>query len=221
MLRLVLFFAIAGAVFVLLKQRSDEASSNALSAPAANTAQVPKQFRDLIVDVPDPASILRERGAIPGLGAIRRLAGGSSPEKPAARPFADVGSRSDVREVRADIRRDIAALNRLTANGEASPAQAERTLAVVYSAPVLTALGADGRREFAEQLAGRTRAAQQIKVRDFEGIFVSGKRALAQVVYQLSIRAPSGRFIARSPQNWTVTLAREGGRWRFVRGFES
>jgi hypothetical protein len=27
--------------------------------------------------------------------------------------------------------------------------------------------------------------------------------------------------VARSPQTWTVRLAYEGGRWRFVQGFES
>ena len=56
---------------------------------------------------------------------------------------------------------------------------------------------------------------------DFEGVFVSGRRALAQVVYRLSTRAPSGRFVARAPATWTVTLAREDGRWRFVRGLET
>ena len=55
---------------------------------------------------------------------------------------------------------------------------------------------------------------------DFQGVFVSGSRALAQVVYRLSTRAPSGRFVARPPAIWTVTLAREDGRWRFVRGIE-
>ena len=56
---------------------------------------------------------------------------------------------------------------------------------------------------------------------DFEGVFVSGRRALAQVVYRLSIRGPSGRFVARAPATWTVTLAHEDGRWRFVRGLET
>jgi hypothetical protein len=58
-------------------------------------------------------------------------------------------------------------------------------------------------------------------VLDFDGVFVAGDRALAQVVYRLSIRGPSGRFIARAPATWTVTLARESGRWRFVRGIEA
>ena len=91
----------------------------------------------------------------------------------------------------------------------------------VYSAPVLAALGADGRRAFAARVAGRTQAAQRIRVLDFQGVFVSGRRALAQVVYRLSTRAPSGRFVARPPAIWTVTLSREDGRWRFVRGIES
>ena len=121
--------------------------------------------------------------------------------------------------MRSDIRRDLAALE--PAHAAADVAAAERTLAEVYSAPVLERLGAQGRRDFAEQLAGRTQVAQRIKVVDFEGVFVSGRRALAQVVYRLSTRSPSGRFVARSPQTWTVRLAHEGGRWRFVQGFES
>ena len=112
-------------------------------------------------------------------------------------------------------------MNRLTHRSGGSLASAERTLAQVYSAPVLERLGPDGRRAFAQQLAGRTRVAQRIKVVDFEGVFVSGSRALAQVVYRLSTRSPSGRFVAGSPQTWTVRLALEGDRWRFVQGFES
>ena len=56
---------------------------------------------------------------------------------------------------------------------------------------------------------------------DFDGVFVSGRRALAQVVYRLSMRGPSGHFVARAPATWTVTLAHEDGRWRFVRGLET
>jgi hypothetical protein len=108
-------------------------------------------------------------------------------------------------------------LNRLS--GGDVPA-AERPLADVYSAPVLRTLGPTGRRKFAERVAGRTQVAQRIKVLAFQGIFVSGRRALAQVVYRLSMRAPSGRYIARAPQTWTVTLAHEGDHWRFVRGFD-
>jgi len=211
---------VLAAGFVFLKQRSEEATGGA-ATPTVDTTGVPPEFRAILARQPDPASILRERGALPGLGAIRRLTGTATVEEPASRPFADVGSRRELRKVRGDIRRDLAALNRLSAKGGASPAEAGRTLTQVYSAPVLAALGPDGRRDFAERVAGRTQAAQRISVRDFEGVFVSGNRALAQVVYQLSVRAPSGRFVARSPQTWTVTLAREGGRWRFVRGFEA
>lgn len=222
MVRIVLVCAAVAAMLVVLKQRSDSVAGSALTSPPAASAQVPQEFRELVAMNPDPSSMLRRRGALPGLGAIRRLTGGSAKvQEPVSRPFADVGSRRALREVRADIRRDLAALNRLSAKGGASPAQAEQTLAEVYSAPVLAALGPDGRHAFAEQVAGRTRAAQRIKLRDFEGVFVAGRRALAQVVYQLSVRAPSGRFVARAPQTWTVTLAREGDRWRFVRGFET
>jgi ketosteroid isomerase-like protein len=126
-----------------------------------------------------------------------------------------------VREVERHIRRDIAALNRLSDGGDAAtPAEAQQTLALVYSAGVLNTLGSDGRRAFAARVAGTTRASQRVKVLDFDGVFVAGDRALAQVVYRISVRAPSGRFVARAPATWTVTLAREDGRWRFVRGIE-
>ena len=88
----------------------------------------------------------------------------------------------------------------------------------MYSAAVLRSLGETGRREFAERVAARP---QRVKVLDFQGIFVSGRRALAQVVYRISMRGPSGHYIARSPQTWTVTLAHEGDHWRFARGLES
>jgi hypothetical protein len=222
MVRLILVVAaIAGGV-VFLKARMDDASGGAASAPQVSTAQVPSQFRSILANRPDPVSILRQRGALPGLGAIRRLSGGAgedAPPQPA--PFADVGSRQELREVRGDVRRDIAALNRLSEDGGASAAEVQGTLAQVYSAPVLDALGPDGRRAFAARVAGRTQAAQRIEVLDFQGVFVSGPRALAQVVYRLSTRAPSGRFVARPPAIWTVTLARENGRWRFVRGIET
>jgi hypothetical protein len=182
---------------------------------------IPSEFQEILASRPDPLSILRQRGALPGLGAIRRFAGGERDVPPQPRPFADVGSRDQLREVRRDIRRDIAALNRLSEGDGASAAEVERTLGEVYSASVLEALGADGRRAFAARVAGRTQVAQQVKVLDYRGVFVSGNRALAQVVYRLSTRAPSGRFVARSPEIWTVSLAREHGRWRFVRGFES
>ena len=222
MIRLLVVIAILAAGVVVVKQRADDVGSTLAGGAAGQPAQIPPEFRPLLADAPDPAPILRERGALPGLGAIRRFAGGGSDDtsEPAVRPFADVGTRRELNKVRGDIRRDIAALNRLSAKGGADLASAERTLAEVYSAPVLARLGTDGRRAFAERLVGRTQAAQRIKVVDFDGVFVSGRRALAQVVYRLSTRAPSGRFVARAPQVWTVTLAHEGGRWRFVRGFE-
>ena len=57
---------------------------------------------------------------------------------------------------------------------------------------------------------------------DFDGVFVAGDRALAQVVYRLSIRgAVRAASSPARPATWTVTLAREDGRWRFVRGIET
>jgi hypothetical protein len=227
MVRLVLVIGILAVGFVVDKQRAGEVGAGAAPAmPAVNTAGVPREFQTLLAARPDPAQLLRQRGALPGLGAISRIAGslrGSDTSAPAqSRPFADVGSRSALRAVRRDIRRDFAALNRLSeADGGATPAEVSKTLAEVYSAPVLAALGSDGLRAFAERYAGRTLVAQKVKVLDFDGVFVSGRHALAQVVYRLSMRGPSGRYVARAPATWTVTLAQEDGRWRFVRGLET
>jgi hypothetical protein len=223
MVRMVLVIAVLGVAFVFLRQRATGDGSSSAAPPQVNTANVPPQFRSLLASRPDPAAILASRGALPGLGAIRRLAGHGSGDEAAApqtRPFGDVGPRGDVRQVERHVRRDIAALNRLGDGGAATPAKVARTLSLVYSAAVLDTLGADGRRAFATRVAGTTKASQRIEVLDFDGVFVAGERALAQVVYRLSIRAPSGRFVARSPATWTVTLTREAGRWRFVRGFE-
>jgi hypothetical protein len=223
MVRLTVVIGVLALGFVFVKQRSAEIGAGATARPAVNTAQMPKEFRALLAERPDPAQVLRQRGALPGLEAIRDLTSklGKPDQARATRPFADVGSRRQLREVRRDIRRGFSALNRLSNKGGASPEQVQATLARVYSAPVLASLGADGRRDFAELYAGRTRVAQKIRVLDFEGVFVSGRRALAQVVYRLSTRMPSGRFVARSPQTWTVTLARESSRWRFVKGLET
>src|SRR3954452_6652753 len=223
MVRIVAVVAVLAVAFVALKDRMPSAARGPAPAPSLSTAGVPSEFRAILADRPDPAAILRSRGALPGLGVISRLARGGhgdpdAPAQPAQpAPFADVGTPAELRAVRADIRRDLAILNRLSGGDVAG---AERALADVYSAPTLRALGPTGRREFAERVAGRTQVAQRIKVLDFQGIFVSGHRALAQVVYRLSTRAPSGRYIARSPQTWTVTLSHEGDHWRFARGFE-
>ena len=225
MVRVAVVIGVLAVGFLLLRQREAEVGAGVAAAPAVNTAQMPKEFRELLAARPDPADVLRQRGALPGLGSIRKLtgklSGDDASDTPATRPFADVGGRRELRKVRGDIKRDFTALNRLSMKGGASPERVQTTLSQVYSAPVLASLGADGRRDFAELYAGRTRVAQKIKVLDFEGVFVSGRRALAQIVYRLSTRAPSGRFVARSPQTWTVTLAREGGRWRFVQGIDS
>jgi hypothetical protein len=222
MVRLMLVVAVVAAGVVFAKGRLENADGGGVGTPPASASQVPPQFRSILASQPDAMSILSQRGALPGLGVIRRLAGratGEMQSQPA--PFADVGSREDVRAVRNDIRRDIRALNRLSDNDGSSIVEVEHTLSEVYSERVLSSLGEQGQREFAARVAGRTQAAQRIRVLDFQGVFVAGDRALAQVVYRLSTRAPSGRFVARAPAIWTVTLAREDGRWRFVRGIES
>ena len=224
MARLVLVIAVLVVGTVLLRTRGgdDDGGGSTPAEAQVSVSQIPPQFRSLLAHRPDPAAILASRGALPGLGAIRRPAGHGSTTTSTSRPqpFGDVGTRREVREVQRHIRRDIAALNRLSDGDPASSAEVRRTLALVYSAGVLWALGPDGRRAFAARVAGSTRASQRIKVLDFDGVFVAGDRALAQVVYRISVRAPSGRFIARAPATWTVTLTREGGRWRFVRGIE-
>ena len=113
MIRLVIVIAIFAVGFVALKQRSESVGASPPTAPPVNSAQIPPEFRRILARAPDPAQILRERGALPGLGAIRRLTGGDSGEdEPSTRPFADVGSRRELKKVRGDIRRDLRALNR-------------------------------------------------------------------------------------------------------------
>jgi hypothetical protein len=220
MVRLIVVVAVLALGVVAFRGRFADAGG-ASATPSVSTANVPAEFRSILADRPDPVAILRQRGALPGLGAIRRLTGHAAEEAPPPPvPFADVGPRAELRRVRADIRTNLAALNRLADGEGAAPAEVDRTLAEVYSAPVLAALGPDGRRAFAARVAGRTEAAQRVKVLDFQGVFVSGARALAQVVYRISTRSTSGRFVARAPARWTVTLALERGRWRFVRGIE-
>ncbi|HET6547443.1 MAG TPA: hypothetical protein VFG79_03225, partial [Solirubrobacter sp.] len=218
MVRLIVVVAVLALGVIVFRGRFQDAGG-ASAAPAVGAANVPAEFRSILADPPDPGSILRERGALPGLGAIRRLTGHTAEEAPPPpEPFADVGRPAELRKVRADIRAGLAALNHLSRGDGAAPAEVDRTLGEVYSAPVLAALGPDGRRAFAERVAGRTQAAHRVKVLDFQGVFVSGRRALAQVVYRISTRAASGRFVARAPARWTVTLALERGHWRFVRG---
>ena len=188
---------------------------------------MPQEFRRWSPSRPDPIQILRQRGALPGMGAIRKLAGSLAGRATPARPRRCARSPTsaaarELREVRGDIRRDFAALNRLSSTRAAPPPpRSPRPSPRSTRRPSWRALGADGLREFAERYAGRTEVAQKVKVLDFEGVFVSGRRALAQVVYRLSPARPSGHFVARAPATWTVTLAHEDGRWRFVQGLET
>src|SRR4051812_22926568 len=136
MVKLAVVVAAMAIGVVFLKDRLADATGGATTPQPATAAGVPSQFREILASRPDPASILRQRGALPGLGAIRKLAGHSAataPEQPA--PFADVGSARELRAVRADIRRDLTALNHVSAS------DAQRTLSEVYSASVLAALG--------------------------------------------------------------------------------
>src|SRR5829696_4707550 len=132
MVRLVLVVAVIAGGVVLLKGRLDNATGGVPATPPVSSAQVPPQFRSILAKSPDPIAILRQRGALPGLGAISRLAGRATDEAPPEpAPFADVGSRAELRSVRSDIRRDIAALNRLSEGDGATASEVERTLAEV------------------------------------------------------------------------------------------
>src|SRR3954469_25644934 len=115
MVKLAVVVAAMAIGVVFLKDRLADATGGATAPQPVNVAGVPSQFREILASRPDPASILRRRGALPGLGAIRKLAGrtvSEAPEQPA--PFADVGSARELRAVRTDIRRDLAALNHAT-----------------------------------------------------------------------------------------------------------
>src|SRR3954451_3899792 len=122
--------------------RGDPSSGSASAAPAVDTAGMPREFQSLLAARPDPAQILRQRGALPGLRSIKGIAGELSggegdADSASMRPFADEGSRAELRKLRADVRRDFDALNRLySPRRGASPAEVSTTLAEVYSAPV-------------------------------------------------------------------------------------
>jgi hypothetical protein len=221
MVKLVLGVAAIAVCFVLFRGVLAHSEGTGMPSAQVDTTGVPQEFRSLIAYHPDPAALLSSRGALPGLGVIRKLVGHTSSDAapPPPQPFGDVGTRGEVREVERHIKRDLDALNALGSG--ATTAEAEQTLSLVYSAETLKALGPSGVQAFAERVAGSTRASQHVRVLDYDGVFVAGDRALAQVVYKLSVRAPSGRYIAHSPATWTVTLAKEDGRWRFVRGIES
>jgi hypothetical protein len=220
-LLLLLAVACAGALYFRMHAEAVQETAAAPQPTRADLSSLPPELRTALAGMPDPASLLRSAGALPGLGAIKRLVGhGSAPVTPMA-PFADSGTPRQLRLVRRDVKRNLAALNRLSDSDGASPQQAAGTLAEVYSAPILRELGPDGRRAFAERVVGRSQVPERVKVLGFEGVFVSQRRALARVVYRILVRAPSGRYIGRAPQTWAVTLSRERGRWRFVQGFET
>src|SRR4051794_37361749 len=150
-MRWVALLAVLCAGALLYRARAEEARPPAPVTPTrADAARLPPELRSVLVRAPDPATILRSSGALPGLGMIRRLVRhGDAPPEPGTVPFADIGTPRQLRQVRRDVRRDLAALNRLSDGRGTSPQAAARTLAGVYSAPILTALGLDGRRAFA------------------------------------------------------------------------
>ena len=87
MVRLMLVVAAIAAGIVFAKGRLDDADGggSAIATPPAATAQVPAQFRTILASQPDPMTILRQRGALPGLGAIQPARGGrATGEAPSA-----------------------------------------------------------------------------------------------------------------------------------------
>jgi hypothetical protein len=214
---LVLLTVAVGAVY--LRARDAGGDSAAYATSPVRVEGLPREARDIYGSVPSPVALLHSAEALPGLGALR--AQGDTPPEARAFPFADIGTPRELRSVRRDIRRNLDAINALSDAGGGAPRAAARTLAEVYSAPVLASLGPGGRQAFAARLAGSARVVEHVRALGYEGVFVSGRRALAQVIYRVSVRVPSGRFLVREPRTWTVTLAREHGRWRFVRGFDT
>src|SRR3954452_11885745 len=85
--------AVRGAVaFRLHAERSREASAVPLPT-RADMGGLPPELRSVLGTTPDPSSILRSAGALPGLGVIKRLTGRSdNPASAGAAPFADVGT---------------------------------------------------------------------------------------------------------------------------------
>jgi hypothetical protein len=215
---LVLLLAVVGAIY--LRARAAGGDDGALATSQAQIAGAPPAVQDFYGWVPDPATVLHAAQALPGLGAILAEHRDAPPETRAF-PFADIGTPGELDAVKRDIRRNLDAVNALSDAGGGTPRAAARTLAEVYSARVLASLGPGGRRAFAARVAGSTQVARHVRVLGYEGMMVSGRRALAEVIYRVSVRAPSGHFLVREPSAWTVTLARERGRWRFVRGFDT
>src|SRR5262245_35718156 len=126
MLKLAVTVAVMAVGFVFVKDRI----ATPITTPAVSAARVPPEFREILASRPDVAAILRGSG--------------SAPDQPAQQvPFADVGSARELRAVRRDIRRDLAARD------------------------------------------------EHFQVMDFQGIFISGHRALAQLVYRRGHRSPA------------------------------
>ena len=75
MAKFVLGVAAIAVCFVLFRGVLTRSEGTALPSAQVNTTGVPQEFRSLIAYQPDPGAILSSRGALPGLGAIRRLVG--------------------------------------------------------------------------------------------------------------------------------------------------
>ena len=174
-------------------------TSGSVATAAGDSSRVPAEFRTMLANRPDPAALLASRGALPGLGAISRLAGHG-----AERPARDRRRRSPTSgQPRRGARRSAPtsaatsrALNRLSDEGRRDDARRAHAVEL-YSAPMLArSAPAAGARSRRASPAGR-RPPQRIKVLDFRRRLRLRAPALAQVVYRLSI-AGAVRALHRS-----------------------
>lgn len=193
-----------------------------LAAIGGHSANVPSQFREILGSMPTGQTLLAQGGSLPGVGALVRGRDDGDDEDDRLRPFGDVGSRRAVARVKATVRRDLRTMSRFTRRFARTPEDAAAIVARVYSRRVLDELGADGRAKLARGLAGQpSDPARSLSVVQFQGVFVAGRRALALLDYRSSQRFRRGGPWQRMPATrWQITLIREDGRWRLVRGLE-
>jgi hypothetical protein len=184
---------------------------------------IPTEFQDILGSFPTGDDLLRQGGSLPGVGAL--ISGGddeAEEESDRLRPFGDVGSRAAVLRVKTTVRRHLRTISRFTRDFERDPGKAAAVIDQVYSRRVLDELGDDGRKKLAEGLAGQPDdPARSLSVVQFHGVVASGRHALVLLDYRERRRfRRGGPWQSAPPERWQVTLLREDGRWRFVRGFD-
>jgi hypothetical protein len=188
----------------------------------AQGQNIPAELRDILGAFPTGDDLLSQGGSLPGLGAV--ISGGDDDEgeDDRLRPFGDTGPRGAVLRVKDAVRRHLRAISHFTRDFDRDSARAAAVIDRVYSRRVLGDLGEDGRRKLAVGLAGKPDdAARSLSVVQFHGVIVSGRHALALLDYRERRRyRRSSPWQSAPPERWQVTLLREDGHWRFVRGFD-